>query len=63
MGAEIYGHDVLARFTAEQSDDEVKRDLELTCEACGAVVCDIEAGDSLSSLAGCANDHECDDDE
>jgi hypothetical protein len=46
--------DSLAQFSALASDDT---DLELTCDSCGAVVCDIQAGDSLSSLADMADQH------
>ncbi len=53
--------DFAHRFTARASDDEVKRDLELTCDECGENVADIEPGDSLKSLLGCAADHVCSD--
>lgn len=49
--------DVLEKFTALESDDMVKRDLELTCNECGTVVCDIEHGDLLSMLANTADQH------
>lgn len=49
--------DILLEFTARQSDDNVKRDLELTCDECGEIVCDVEAGDSLSVLADVADSH------
>lgn len=55
----ISGLDVLARFEALQSDDTVKRDLELTCRDCNTVICDIEHEDTLEILAGAALDHEC----
>jgi hypothetical protein len=48
----------LSHFRAVGSDDPVKTDLELTCLVCGAVVCDIEAGDGLEGLAQIVLDHE-----
>lgn len=51
--------DSLYRFECLQSDDDVKTDLELTCVDCGKVVCDVEAGDSLATLAKVADDHTC----
>ena len=47
-------------FEARQSDDAVKRDLELTCTWCGTWICDIEHGDTLRVLASTAADHACD---
>ena len=49
--------DILLEFSARASDDIVKRDLELTCDRCGDVVCDIETGDSLGVLANVADEH------
>lgn len=49
--------DPLSMFSTEQSDDMVKRDLELTCVRCGKVVCDVEPGDLLSVLADVADEH------
>lgn len=49
----------LAAFTARQPADAVKRDLELTCDPCGAAVCDIEDDDTLSVLAQAALSHQC----
>ena len=49
----------LSQFTARQSSDDVKRDLELTCDKCGEHLCDIEHGDSLAVLAQVALDHFC----
>ncbi len=49
--------DPLRMFTALESDDMVKRDLELTCCLCGTVVCDVESGDLLSTLADVADEH------
>lgn len=54
-------HDSLHRFEARQSDDHVKTDLELTCTECGEIVCDIEHGDTLATLAAVADEHECSD--
>lgn len=49
----------LEQFYARQSDDAVKVDLELTCDRCGFIVCDIEHGDTLAVLAATARDHNC----
>jgi len=49
--------EVLYHFTARQSDDEVKRDLELICDDCDEHVCDIEHGDGLAILAMTALSH------
>ena len=49
----------LAGFVAVASGDAVKRDLELTCYACGKTFCDIQAGDNLESLVGVTEDHDC----
>lgn len=54
-------HVALSGFEARQSADEVKTDPELTCVECGAVVCDIEHGDTLATLVATAIDHECSD--
>ena len=47
----------LWEFEARQSDDDVKRDLELTHTVCGAHVCDIEPDDVLAVLVSVAADH------
>lgn len=44
-------------FQARRSDDLAKCDLELICEACGEVVCDVEDGDDLEVLVSVAEDH------
>jgi hypothetical protein len=44
-------------FEARQSDDDVKRDLELTCRTCHAHLCDIEPGDTLDVLVSVAEIH------
>jgi hypothetical protein len=49
----------LHRFEARRSDDDVKTDLELTCVDCDTVVCDIEHGDCLLTLAELAEEHNC----
>ena len=49
--------ETLSRVVALESDDVVKRDLELTCTACGTVLCDIEHGDSLDVLIRTAAPH------
>lgn len=51
--------DVLSPFEARTSTDPVKTDLELTCLNCGAVVCDVEHGDTLDVLVRTAADHRC----
>jgi hypothetical protein len=52
----------LWEFEARQSDDDVKRDLELIHTVCGTHVCDIEPDDVLAVLVSVAEDHarECD---
>jgi len=47
----------LEKFSARLSDDPLKRDLELTCDDCGRVLCDVQAGDSLAVLASIAVGH------
>jgi len=49
----------LSQFELRQSDDDVKRDLELICTACLEHLCDAEPTDSLMSLAGTAAGHVC----
>lgn len=39
------------------SDDPAKRDLEWTCTICGAVLCDVQDGDTLAVLYDTAADH------
>lgn len=39
------------------SDDEVKRDLELTCEGCKEVLCDVQDEDDLYVLVTMATEH------
>lgn len=41
----------LADFQLTTSDDDLKRELEVVCLVCGAVVCDAEDGDTLDLLA------------
>ena len=52
------GLEILEGFQLVQSDDEVKRDLELTCLTCGLHVCDAEPDDTLGTLAKAAARHE-----
>lgn len=47
----------LYQFIARQSEDEVKRDLDLICDVCGAHLCDIEPDDRLAVLVSVAMDH------
>lgn len=49
--------EILKDFTARRSDDDVKRDLELTCDDCGSIVCDIEPDDSMDILAEVMQSH------
>ena len=59
----LLAYDSLYRFECKQSDDEVKTDLEVTCTDCGAVICDVEAGDTLDVLARTADAHECEEED
>lgn len=52
------GLEILEGFQLVESDDEVKRDLELTCLTCGMHVCDAEPDDTLGILAKAAASHE-----
>lgn len=49
----------LENFVCEVSEDSVKSDLELVCRECDAVICDVEAGDSLGLLVRTVSDHLC----
>lgn len=49
----------LNAFKTLQSDDGVKRDLELTCTVCGEHLCDVEHDDELGVLVLVAQGHEC----
>jgi hypothetical protein len=49
----------LANFVALSSDDPVKRDLELRCNECDELICDIEDGDVLETLVLLVSDHVC----
>lgn len=49
----------LDRFVVRQSNDPVKADPELTCDACGEHLCDVEPGDTLSVLVLTAHGHDC----
>lgn len=40
-------------------EDTVKSDDELWCGKCETLICDIEAGDTLDTLARTAMDHTC----
>jgi hypothetical protein len=48
---------VLAEFKARQSDDRVKRDLELIHAPCGTHICDVEPDHDLEVLVRTAGDH------
>lgn len=41
------------------SSDPVKRDVELVCRLCDAVLCDVEPGDALDVLVSVGRDHRC----
>ena len=45
--------------TMRASTDIVKRDLEMTCDSCYAIICDVEDGDSLDILTQMSAEHEC----
>lgn len=47
------------QFEVRASDDEVKRDLELTCTECDAAVCDIQVGDTLRTIMWVVHMHKC----
>jgi hypothetical protein len=49
----------LSTFEAQQSDDDLKTELELTHTICGEVLCDIEDGDELAVLVSVAEGHQC----
>lgn len=46
--------------TLRVSDDSVKQDLEVICDACGVHLCDAEHGDTLETLAEVAREHAAD---
>lgn len=48
---------LLTEFEARQSDDCVKRDLELIHAPCGTRICDVEPDDDLGVLVRTAGDH------
>lgn len=49
----------LERFEVRVPEDELKRDDQLTCTICGAVLCDIEPDDTLATLCRVASTHVC----
>jgi hypothetical protein len=49
----------LSSYELLTSEDPAKRDLELICTRCSALLCDAEHGDTLADLVGMAQDHEC----
>lgn len=51
-------YESLDGFSATASDDPAKADLELVCERCLAVLCDVEPGDTLGTLARVAANHD-----
>lgn len=44
-------------FELRQSDDPVKRELELICTQCGSRLCDAEPGDSIATLIEVISGH------
>jgi hypothetical protein len=48
---------LLDEYQPLQSDDDVKRDLELTHMPCGTHLCDVEPGDEMSVLVGMCAGH------
>lgn len=52
-----YPRSLLLQFTARASANPGKRELELACTLCDTIICDIEDGDDLSTLAGLAAGH------
>lgn len=57
MNPDVMG--VLNEFDIKHPEDPAKVCLELVHDRCGAVVCDVEDGDTLSLLAGVADSHHC----
>lgn len=55
--ARRYTNPLLWNVEAMQSEDPVKRDLELTCTLCKEHLCDVEASDILAVLLTTAIDH------
>lgn len=49
--------DALWKVKTVQSDDYVKRDLELRCQVCDRHLCDVQDDDELGNLAEMALDH------
>lgn len=49
----------LEHIVLVQSEDEVKRDLEVRCSLCNLHICDAEPGDTLDLLYRTAADHDC----
>lgn len=44
-------------FSVQASGDPLKDSFQLTCDECGALICDIEVGDDLTTLMIMADDH------
>lgn len=49
----------LEEFELVRSDDAVKTDLELICLRCAALICDVQADDTLGVLVRTAVSHIC----
>jgi hypothetical protein len=45
-------------YTMKRSDDSVKRDLELVCDTCEHILCDVEDGDTVGLLAETCAGHD-----
>lgn len=50
---------LLDAIVLQQSDDEVKTDLEMVCSRCGEHLCDAEDGDTMRVLLNTALQHVC----
>lgn len=50
-------HPALWNIEAMQSEDKLKRDLELTCTLCREILCDVEPSDIFAVLMSVAFDH------
>ena len=47
----------LSGIRCMESNDLVKRELELRCDGCGTYLCDVEDGDTIRTLVSVALDH------
>ena len=58
-GERMTAFDALDGFGFVRSSDDLKQELELTCNRCTGVLCVAKDGDSLAAIARVAADHEC----